>query len=89
MNETDTRPVRLIDIRTSTGRRGCKRAKFYDDIRQGLMCPPIRIGPRFARWPEHEVDAVVRARISGADDAAIRTLVDELLAQRREVAADA
>jgi hypothetical protein len=38
-------------------------------------------------WPEHEVDAVIEARIAGKTDDEIRELVRELEQRRREVAA--
>lgn len=83
MNQLHATSVRLIDIRAAIDRFGCKRGKWYESIQHGLMTPPIKLGPRFARWPEHEVDAIVRARISGADDASVRELVGELLMHRK------
>lgn len=83
MDQTSQSLARLIDMRAAADRCGCKRGKWYEDIQRGLMTPPIRIGPRFSRWPEHEVDSIVKARIAGADDNAIRELVADLLARRR------
>ena len=74
--------ARLLDIHEVTARRGCQRVKHYTDIKAGLMTPPVTEGPRFSRWPEHEIDAVVRARISGASDEDVRALVTVLMAQR-------
>lgn len=89
MSDHSRIPTRLINLQAATSRYGCKRVKYYDNIKQGLMTPPIRIGSRFARWPEHEVEAIVRARIAGANDFAVRALVNDLLGRRSEVAADA
>lgn len=63
-------------------RRGCRKTHLYGEIRQGLFPPPVRMGSRFAAWPEAEVEAVLRARIAGECDASVRALVAELLRAR-------
>jgi prophage regulatory protein len=64
-------------------RRGCQKTYLYAEIRQGLFPPPVRMGSRFAAWPEAEVDAVLRARVAGASDASLRALVAELVDARK------
>lgn len=63
-------------------RCGCKKTHLYAEIRRGLFPPPVRMGARFAAWPEAEVDAVLRARVGGASDASVRSLVAELVQAR-------
>jgi prophage regulatory protein len=64
-------------------RRGVTRTPHYDDIGRGLMTRPVKTGgQRAAGWPEHEVDAIVAARVAGATDDEVRKLVDRLHAMR-------
>lgn len=84
MSEQYTSITRLIDARVGSERYGCKRGKWYQNVQNGLIPPPIKLGPRFARWPEHEVEAILKARVAGADDNEIRRLVLALVAARRE-----
>lgn len=55
--------------------------------KDGLLPPPIRLSPGCTRWPAHEIEAIDRARLAGADDADIRKLVLELIAARRQAVA--
>lgn len=58
--------------------RGRSKSAFYNDIANGLMTRPFANGPRARCWPAYEIDAINRARAAGADDQAIRALVDQL-----------
>ena len=40
------------------------------------------IGPNTVAWPAAEIDALIAARVAGADDAAVRELVARLHAER-------
>jgi prophage regulatory protein len=64
-------------------KRGRSRSAHYLDIQQGLFTSPVSIGARAVGWPEHEVDAINRARIAGYTDAEIRELVTQLEAARK------
>ncbi len=65
---------------------GHKRSALYQHIAKGLFPKPIRIGARAVAWPSVEVETIVRARIGGADDAALRRLVAELHEARSQAA---
>jgi prophage regulatory protein len=80
---TVTRLNRLCDALSATGQT---RSPFYADIQKGIMVRPVKIGPRAAAWPEHEIQAIVQARIAGATDAELRQLVQRLHAARKEAA---
>lgn len=67
-------------------RMGRGKATLHQDVREGVMTPPITIGKRWSAWPSDEVDAVVRARIAGASKDALRELVKELVARRQTAA---
>jgi prophage regulatory protein len=57
---------------------GCKSTQWYEWISAGLMVKPVAIGKRGRRVVLEEVQAVVDARIAGATDDQIRTLVGRL-----------
>lgn len=67
-------------------RRGRGRSAHYNDITKGLWTRPVQIGARCAAWPAHESDALIRARIAGANDDDIRQLVERLHTDRMAAA---
>ena len=71
--------LRLPATRTATGRG---RTSTYEDIKNGLFVPPVRIGARAVAWPENEVAAINAARIAGKSPDDIRALVAKLVAAR-------
>ena len=75
--------LRLPDLIT---RRRRSRSATYRDIEHGLFPPPVRLGANSSVWPEFEVDAIDRARLAGATDDDIRTLVAQLIHDRRAAA---
>jgi prophage regulatory protein len=77
--------TRLYRLKTVLGATGQTRSPFYADIQQGTMTRPVKIGPRAAAWPEHEIQTIVKARIAGASEAALRMLVEKLHEQRKEL----
>ncbi len=68
----------LIDKHRVCQKRGDRNSKLYADIGEGLCTKPVKIGARGSRWPEHEIDAVLHARMAGASDDEIRALVSRL-----------
>lgn len=73
--------LRLPDV---LRHRGDKKSSTYQAIADGLFTPPIKIGPRASAWPDHEVEAIARARIAGKTEDEIRALVARLVAARSE-----
>lgn len=67
-------------------RRGRGRSAHYEDIARGVFTKPVKIGPRAAGWPEHEVDQLIAAQIASFDEARMRCLVEQLHAARRSSA---
>lgn len=57
-------------------------ASIYRDIDAGVLTRPVPLGLRAVGWPEHEIDAIARARMAGASLDALRALVDRLHQQR-------
>ena len=71
---------RLPDVLAQYGKG---RSALYEDISQSLFPPPVKLGARAAAWPQHEVDAVLAARVAGRGEAELRALVRGLVDQRR------
>ena len=75
--------LRRPQVESATGKR---RSTLYQSIKDGLLTRPVRLSARAVGWPADEIDALNRARISGADDDAIRRLVERLHGQRKSLA---
>jgi prophage regulatory protein len=75
--------IKMLRLPAVVERRGDSRSGVYRDIESGTWTPPVRIGERASAWPEHECDAILRARIAGNTDDDIRALVSHLVAQRK------
>lgn len=71
----------LKDIELAA-RYGQSRVTPWRKVRAGMLPPPIRLSPGCTRWPAHEIEAIDRARLAGADDEGIRKLVVDLVAAR-------
>lgn len=77
----------LADKATAQLKIGARSSKFHELIRAGLVTPPVHVG-RSARFPMHELNALAAARMAGASDSEIRTLVADLVAQRGQIFAE-
>ncbi len=77
---TDDILLRLPQLRARYPR---SRSAIYADVASGVLPPPCAIGRRCSAWSLREIEAVITARISGADDDAVRKLVSELVAGRQ------
>lgn len=61
------------------------RSTIYKNVHAGLITPAVRIGENSVAWPEHEINALVAARIAGKNDDEIKALVTKLVADRQMV----
>jgi prophage regulatory protein len=59
---------------------------LYQQIRDGVFTPPVRVGAKKSAWPEEESDAILRARIAGCTDEELRAIVQKLIADRANLA---
>jgi prophage regulatory protein len=76
--------MKILRIRDTLERTGLSRTPLYEGVASGLFTRPIKVGgSRAAGWPEHEVAAVVSARVAGAPDVEVRALVERLHDERR------
>ena len=72
--------LRMQSVKAETGNRS--HASIYSAVHDGLFTEPVLIGQRAVGWPDHEVQAINKARIAGKSDADIRALVVQLHAAR-------
>lgn len=75
--------IRIREVKREIGHRS--NASIYTDVKNGLLTPPVSIGQRAKAWPDHEVHAVVLARIAGKSRDEICGLVKALVAKRSEL----
>ena len=64
---------------------GFKKSTLYTRIKEGLIVPPISLGGTSVAWPEHELQAILRAMCAGKSPDEIKLLVTELVAKRSEL----
>lgn len=73
--------LRIDGVKATTGAKS--HTSIYNHIKAGLFPQAIPLGMRSVGWPSDEVEAVIAARVAGADDAALRALVAQLHAARQ------
>lgn len=78
--------VALLRAPAVCARMGKGRATLHEDVQRGVLSPPVKLGSRWAAWPEHEIDQILRARIAGWSDDQLRNLVKRLVAERKSIA---
>lgn len=76
-------PLRFLRLPDIIARRRTSRTTIYGNIAAGTFPPPVKLGPNTSAWPEHEIEAIDRARLASASDDALQQLVAALLAARR------
>lgn len=74
--------ISLLRPSKAYARLGVSRSTYYDQIAEGLLPRPVSIGARSVAHPDHEIEAVIKARIAGKSDDAIKALVKQLEAAR-------
>jgi prophage regulatory protein len=77
--------LRTPAVRARNG--GIGKSTLHRRVAAGLHTPPVKLGARASGYPEHEVDAILAARIAGKSDEEIRRLVAELIAARKTLSA--
>ena len=76
----------LDNLRAVEQQTGERHTAIYEKIKVGLFTRPVKVG-RSSRWPRHEVQAIVSARIAGQTEEQIELMVDKLHAQRAVITA--
>ena len=77
--------TRLLPLRPVLDRTGRGKSSHYNAVNNGLMVPPVELGPRSRRYPEHEIEAINAAVVAGKPESEIRELVVSLVAARKGV----
>lgn len=74
----------ILRLPQVTKRTGLSRSSVYLRVSQGTFPHPVKLGgARAIGWPEHDVDQVVDAYITGMSQEGLRQLVASLEAERR------
>ena len=60
------------------------KTTLYARIAKGTFPPPVKFGDRVSAWPQHEVDAVIRALLRSASEDDLRALVAHLIRLRSQ-----
>lgn len=60
------------------------KTSLYARIAKGTFPPPVKFGYRVSAWPQHEVDAVIRALLRSASEDELRALVAHLIRLRSQ-----
>ena len=78
--------MRLVILRLPAvlAATGYSRSTLYLRMTQGLWPKQVQLGARSIGWPAHEVEAMNVIRIAGKSDEAIRALVVNLEAARKD-----
>lgn len=80
--------MKLLKLPQVLGLTAKARSTHYNDIKDGLMTPPVKIGGENSHsvaWPENEIICINAARIAGKSNDEIRKLVTRLVADRQSV----
>lgn len=77
--------LKLLKLHGVLALTATSRSTHYQNIKQGSMVPPISQGVQAVAYPEHEIQAIIAARIAGKSDDEIRKLVTDLTEQRMAV----
>lgn len=85
-NRNTDRPITITRTHKIVPSFGCGKSTFYANIKAGLLPPLVKLGPRMSGLPDHEIDAINRARIAGKSDDEIRQLVRTIVAARTQSA---
>jgi len=85
MNEQQHIPLNIIRLFEVAKRLGLAKSSTHDRIVRGLLPPSVCLGGRAKGYVESELDAVLKAMISGKSEAEIKLLVLELVQQRQNL----
>jgi prophage regulatory protein len=72
--------VREPEVRHTLGLGGPRST--YDQVDDGLLPPPVKVGRQTVAWPRSEIRHLVAARIAGKNNDEIRTLVQAMIKRR-------
>ena len=74
--------MQLLRIKQICGRMGLSRSTVYELMDRGELPRVVRVTSRSVCLPEHEIEAVLAARLAGRSSEEIRALVGRLESAR-------
>ncbi|GAB1145549.1 helix-turn-helix transcriptional regulator [Shewanella algae] len=81
---TSNTTLTFIRKPTVLARLGLSKSAFYERLNMGLLPPPIALGNRAVGWIEHEINIVLNAMATGISDGELITLIQQLIAKRKQ-----
>lgn len=80
--------IKILRLPAALERLGMGETSYRTAMADGLVPKLIPLGPRSVGIPEHELNQVIRARIAGLPDEAIRKVVERIHENRARAAAE-
>jgi predicted DNA-binding transcriptional regulator AlpA len=74
--------MKLISIPETAEKFLLSKASYYRLVKEGTLPPPFKIAPNRSAVYEHEINEVIIARASGANDTSVKKLVADLVSAR-------
>ena len=78
-----TNQYAIIRRKLVESRTGYSRSTIYLKMSEGFLPSNIKMGANSVGWLEHEINAIIAARVAGKSDDEIKVLVSELEAARK------
>ena len=80
--------IKILRLPAALERLGMGETSYRTAMADGLVPKLIPLGARSVGIPEHELNQVIRARIAGLPDEAIRKVVERIHKNRARAAAE-
>lgn len=77
--------IQLLRLPQALATLKMSRSTFYRQIQQGLLPTSVSLGARSVCWLQHELEAILTARICGYSEGEIMTLVKDIIQERRNL----
>lgn len=77
--------LQLLRAKQVFAKMGISKAAFYNRISNGLFPTGIQISAKSVVWSNTEVDAVIKAMITGKSGGAMKAFVADLVAARGDI----
>lgn len=83
----ETKDLRILRLPDSAKKMGRANSTFWQDVKNGIAPPPIRLGKRSVGWLAVELDAILEARALASrtnTPIAIQLFVSQLVRPRQQ-----
>lgn len=77
-------PIAFVRLPATLQQLAIGKTTLYARIAKGTFPPPVKFSERVSAWPQHEVDAVLRALLRSASEDDLRALVAHLIRLRSQ-----